>query len=173
MKRILNLRIKGFTLLEMLTVIGIMVVIMSVTLPLIGMFGKNIELKGSITQLASLMRLARSLAITRNVVYKVETNLALQSVGIYGEDSGTPGAWHFFDKIWYVPSSLQLAVGSGTPPPAYDTVGTKYVAFKPIGTADVPKGHWRLNKKKNSSEFICITITTNLGRIRVLDFGEY
>ena len=169
MKRILNLRIKGFTLLEMLTVIGIMVVIMSVTLPLIGMFGKNIELKGSITQLSSLMRLARSLAITRNVVYKVETNLALQSVGIYGEDSGTPGTWHFFDKIWYAPSSLQLAVGTTG---SYVTTGTKNVRFLSIGTADITDGgHWKINKKKNSDEFICITITSNLGRIRVLDYG--
>ena len=169
MRRILNLKIKGFTLLEVLMVIGIMVVIMSVTLPLIGMFGKNIELKGSITQLASLMRLARTLAITRNVVYQVRTNLDSQYVGIY--DDQTPP--NLFDKIWYVPSSLQLAVGSGTPPPAYDTTGTKYVEFKPIGTADVPAGHWRLNKKKNSSEFICVTVTSNLGRTRVLDFGEY
>ncbi len=158
----------GFTLLEVLTVIGIMIVIMSVTLPLIGMFGKNIELKGSITQLASLMRLARSLAITRNVVYQVRTNLDSQYVGIY--DDQTPP--NLFDKIWYVPSSLQLGVGSSTVPPV--TTGTKYVEFKPIGTAYLPDGgHWQISKKKNSDEFIRITVTTNLGRIRVLDYGEY
>ena len=163
MKRILNLKIKGFTLLEVLTVIGIMVVIMAVTVPLIGMFGKNIELKGSITQIASLMRLARSLAITRNVVYKVETNLATQSVGIYDNDDD------LFDKIWYVPSSLQLSVGT---PGSYATTGSKKAEFKPIGTADVTDGgHWKLNKKKNSNEYICVTVTSSLGRIRVLDYG--
>ena len=158
-------KIKGFTLLEVLTVIGIMVVIMAVSLPFIGMFGKNIELKGSITQLASLMRLARNLAITRNVVYQVRTNLDSQYVGIYDSND------NLFDKIWYVPSSLQLAVGSDSQP--YVTTGSKEIRFKPIGTAYLPNGgHWKISKEKNSSDFICITITAQLGRIRVLDFGE-
>ncbi|HWW95535.1 MAG TPA: prepilin-type N-terminal cleavage/methylation domain-containing protein [Vicinamibacteria bacterium] len=102
----------GFTLVELLVVVGIIVVMSAIALPNIGQYVRNFKIKGASQQLASEIETARHKAIAKNVNlgvvfavvsstqyrYAVEDDQNPQAGGghpwtVYGQEGGAGGSW--------------------------------------------------------------------------------
>ena len=123
----------GFTLLEMLVVLAIMSLLTAMSAPAISGYLKGARLKGAARQVASALRQARTLAITKR---------ARRAVLLYFQDTG---ATTFYNAVSvyendtlsykYLPDTISLRNSSGG-------VGTNgngedaRVTFNPNGTTD-------------------------------------
>lgn len=67
--------IKGFTLIEVLIVIGLMGILMTVAYPSFSQWQKNAQFKTAARQLAGAMMEARSRAISTNLVHEISFDL--------------------------------------------------------------------------------------------------
>src|SRR3989338_11560814 len=62
---------RGFSVIELLVVSGLMVLIISVSLPLLASYQKTTKLRNEARALATNLRLAQQKAITEQIIYKV------------------------------------------------------------------------------------------------------
>lgn len=69
---------QGFSLIELLVVVGLIMIMAAVSLPAIGRYIRNYQIRGAVTQVAGEIQTARAKAITKNVnfgvVFVVEDN---------------------------------------------------------------------------------------------------
>lgn len=86
-KRIEN---QGFTLIELMIAIAIMAILVAVSIPSIGRYLQSWRLNGETDQLASMMRSARSAAVSKhvNTVFVFDTN---NDTYFYFEDADGDG----------------------------------------------------------------------------------
>ncbi|MCK4437054.1 GspH/FimT family pseudopilin [bacterium] len=66
----------GFTLLELLVVLAIMAMLTGMSVPAISGYIKGARLKGGAREIASALRLARTMAITKRDIYSVDFDIA-------------------------------------------------------------------------------------------------
>jgi type IV fimbrial biogenesis protein FimT len=59
--------VRGFTLTELMIVITIMGILLAVTVPAMGRFARNWRLNGAASQMAMVMRAARSAAVNKDI----------------------------------------------------------------------------------------------------------
>lgn len=64
-------RLSGFSLIELLVVVGIIAIMAAVSLPAIARYFRNFQLRGAVQQVASEIQTARTKAIMKNVNYGV------------------------------------------------------------------------------------------------------
>jgi prepilin-type N-terminal cleavage/methylation domain-containing protein len=81
----------GFSLVELLVVVGIIVVLAAVALPNIGQYVRNFRIRGATQQLASELQVARNKAIVKNVNLGVVFAVVSNTQYRYGvEDDQNP-----------------------------------------------------------------------------------
>lgn len=79
---------KGFSLIEILVVLGIIIMIALINIPLLRQYQPTLKLKGEARQLASDLRYAQQLALTEQVVHLVRFFPALQKYQIIRAPAG-------------------------------------------------------------------------------------
>ncbi len=116
---------KGFTLVEMLVVIGIIILVSVVTVPLITPFLKAQRLsKGArIVQASALV--ARTMAINSRRTRQLVFDSTYSKLSIIDENSNVLGREDF------LPSTIEFVTSTGS-----WTAGTSTVSFDPNGSAD-------------------------------------
>ena len=77
----------GFTLLEIITVLAIMGIVMTISIPVYRQIQPNIELSATARQITTDLRQAQQLAVTEQVIYSVEFNIVDSSYEIINTDS--------------------------------------------------------------------------------------
>jgi len=82
---------KGFTIVELLTVIGILIILVSIGIPVWRNIQPTLELSGSARELITDLRYAQQLAITEQIIYGVRFNFEENKYQIiqYKKTNGT------------------------------------------------------------------------------------
>ena len=78
----------GFSLVEIMVVIGIIIIFSLVSLPLIAQYQKTTKLKNEAQVLVTNLRLAQQLAVTEQVIYQLKLYPATKSYKIVNSASG-------------------------------------------------------------------------------------
>jgi prepilin-type N-terminal cleavage/methylation domain-containing protein len=102
---------RGFSLIEMVVVLGILILLAAMIVPTIGPMRRQGRMRVGAATVAEALRLARSLAITYSTVYKIDFETATDpdEVRIY---SGTGDKDHY-DRLEKLPADVQF---QGLPP---------------------------------------------------------
>lgn len=162
MRRVLNFKIKGFTLFELLVTMGIMILLAAMVIPLVKTFGVGTELKNSAFNISGMLRLARQMSITTNSVYGLYTDLSQDLIYISDKHDIQ------FDKTYYTPTSVDISVATSS------SAVPERIRFLPRGTSD--SGTIRVTSRRKNSEggynFYEVTITGSAGRIRIKDLNR-
>lgn len=124
--------IKGLTITELLAVILIIGLLVLVAIPTFTKFGTNVRLKSASQQIASILRMAQSLAVTNNVAHSVwiYTRQDDPKNHIYVTDQSTGLQ---AEKVWSAPQGIEI------PDVTNNEVPTE-ITFSPKGTADISNG---------------------------------
>ncbi len=154
--------LKGFTMTELLVVISIMVIMMAMIVPFVKTFGSGQELKKSAENVASMLRLTRQMAITMNATYRVDVNLAQDS--IYISDSNGS----MYEKTYVPPVSVDITNAT----PAYGAGGR--INFYSRGTCQAGTIRVTSRRQNNSGgyDFYEITTSGSAGRVQIKDLND-
>ncbi|MDH3216246.1 MAG: GspH/FimT family pseudopilin [Candidatus Krumholzibacteria bacterium] len=129
MKSVLQIaRNKGFTLAELMVVIGIFGIVMVLSVPAIGRFLQSWKLGGDTEELANLLRKARSAAVMKNIDAVLQFNTG-NGEYFYFEDNDGDGSK---DSDEYQSETITFSAGirfNG------HTLPDTKVTFKPQGNA--------------------------------------
>ncbi|MDD5645082.1 MAG: GspH/FimT family pseudopilin [bacterium] len=152
----------AFTMTELLVVMSIMVVIMAMIVPFVKTFGTGQELKKSAVNVASMLRLARQMAITMNATYRVDVNLAQDAIYI----SDLTGSR--YEKAYVPPPSVDITAAT----PAYGAGGR--ISFNSRGTCQAGTVRVTSRRKNNAGgyDFYEITTSGSAGRVRIKGLNE-
>ena len=115
----------GFTLVEMLVVITIIILVSAITIPAITPFlkGQRLNKGARIVQAQALA--ARVMAINSREKRRLVFDSTYSKLSIIDEDSNVVG------KAEFLPDTIEFDISTGT-----WTAGTSTVSFDPNGTAD-------------------------------------
>lgn len=178
---------QGFTLLELLTVVGIMILIVGISYPLFQIYQENVGVKKGLQILTQTISLAKNMAVTKKMIHYIHFDKDKQLMQIYMENSGNQTL-----EIQSGPqegSTNDLMQGPATPLPKHVgfftdvsifRVTPPYLGFLPEGALLMPAGiqltdkdQFMDNPKNNAdlgliypldSPYKCIYI--KLGRVR-------
>jgi prepilin-type N-terminal cleavage/methylation domain-containing protein len=119
---------KGFTLAELMVVIGIFAIVMVTSIPAIGRFLQSWKLGGDTDQFASYLRSARSAAVMKNIdaVFQFDDN---NGTYFYFEDNDGDGTR---DSDEYQTAVVEFAAGISF---NAHTLPATQVTFEPRGNA--------------------------------------
>lgn len=148
----------GFTLVEMLVVLAIIIMLLGLSLPFTTGFGKGLRLKTAATAILGTLRVARSNAITYREKYVVMFDIENSQYWI--EDlSGK-----IFERKSGLPSSIKFKVqGEGLSDPI--TFEGDRVVFYPTGAIEGTSGSIIITDKEGNSKTISIIGST--GKISI------
>ncbi len=114
----------GFTLLEMMAVLLIMMLIMAAAGPAVSRFMKRSSLGMAVQNTRDVIRMARQAAITRNAFYAVDVNAQLGLIRVYDAGStGTEDTADRLDKDYQVPHGIALTLPSSITDPRVSAWG--------------------------------------------------
>lgn len=100
----------GFTLIEMMVVIAIIMLLYTLAAPAISQFLKKNSLKMTVEQTQKMISMARQMAITTAGFYAIQINSDLGLVGIYdASETDAIDKTDMVDKLWKVPRGIAVA----------------------------------------------------------------
>ncbi len=148
---------RGFTLVEMLVVLAIIAMFLGISTPFVAGFGKGLRLRASAREISSVLRIARSNAVTFrrdfSVVFDTEKN------EYWIEDS----TGSLFDKAFRLPRSVRLSRKDDTDPVTFQN---DRITFKPTGSIEGSGGTITITDNRGFSKEIIVVGPTGKISIR-------
>lgn len=134
-------RINGFSLIEILVVLEVLVLLSTLSIPLIRNFQPNLQLSAAIRDMSTDIRYAQQLSITEQVIYGVRFNSSAKTYDIIRIDTATTTV-----KTVSLPSNV-----------VYGSIGfgDKVVRFNSYGAVQV-SGTVVLENTNNQSKSIIV-----------------
>jgi len=172
------------TLIELLAVIAIIGVLVLLGLPVFTKFSGNVRLKSAQSQVASILRMAQNLSVTRNTSY---------TVNIFPRDTSTPNRITITktsggtqeEKIWTAPSLIEIPDVSGSSGSVQTIVYSPYGTATPAssihiiqkgtnisGSAYDPSGSYGSLSKGERVKCFTVTSDNTTGRTELYNYGR-
>ena len=163
----------GFTLIEIIVVLAIAGIVLGISFPFFARFAKGSKLRNAATNISTVLRTARSYAITKRKNYLViindeATSNLYYAVKIYQNEEGTIDRWHKLPQGIVIDQTNSNFDVQSVPFP-YDSdseTDKPVVEFKPTGGA-TENGSIYIKDTEDNYKRIKIINTT--GRVRVTD----
>ncbi|MFH1857259.1 MAG: prepilin-type N-terminal cleavage/methylation domain-containing protein [Candidatus Omnitrophota bacterium] len=166
-------RKSGFTLMEIIVVLFIVIFMLSMSVPFFSRFSKGSKLKSAASNIASVLRTARSYAVAKNRNFYVLINdekldNLYYAVKIYDSNEGTVGKWYQLPQGIEVDSltfNKEYAVAEVPFPHDSDSAQEKIVIeFKPNGGV---KYGGSIYIKDIDGKYRRIDVINTTGRVKV------
>ncbi len=150
----------GFTLLELLTVVGIMVLIVGISYPLFSIWQETVGIKKGLQVLNQTISLAKNMAITKKNFHYLLLDKDKANMQIYMENTGNTtleiqtgqqGQAGSTDTMEGPPTLLPKGVGFYTNVSIF-RVNPSYIGFMPEGALFLPPNIQLKNKEKFMDE---------------------
>jgi len=161
---------KGFTLVEMITVLAIMTIIMAFAVPMFSRFTAGTRLSVASRDISTALRTARSYAITQREDYSVGFDSiqnefwVSRGTNIFNTTSNEPT--NVMDKVFHFPQTIGIVDSETTfSGPAPDTTSNKVYRAKFSSTGTGTSGSIYLMDTKGRTNSIVVTSTT--GRVKI------
>ncbi len=122
----------GFSLLEMMVAVAIMVLMTALAVPSLMKFSEGMTLRSTTTKLSTMMRLAQRYAISYNSIYRVDIAPQENWAAIYSNESGGD----LVGDVFIPPKMVDIATTSITGTSSADLVKKGSILFYPKGTAN-------------------------------------
>lgn len=157
-KMILRIGRRGFTLVEMLVVLAVIVMLLGITIPFTSNFGKGLRIKTAARAILATLRVAKSNAITYRRKYKVIFDVENNEYWI--EDS----EGRIFQRKRRLPSSIKFKIGDDeeSDPVSFDD---DEVVFFSTGAVEGTSGSVVITDRQGSRKTISIIGST--GKITI------
>lgn len=164
---------RGFTLIEMITVLAIMAIIMAFAVPMFSRFTAGTRLGTASRDISTALRTARSYAITQRGDYSVGFDSiqnefwVSQGTDIFNTTSNEPT--NVVDKIFHLSRTISIVDSETTfSGPAPDTASNKvyYVTFKSTGGIPGTSKSVYLQDTKGRTNQLTVVNTT--GRVKII-----
>lgn len=122
---------RGFTLLEILVAIVIMVMMTALSLPTLSKFGEGLALKASARTVSTMIQVAQRYAINYDTIYRVDIYPDQNWAAIYSNDTGG----ELIGKMYRPPSLINIATTTINGTSSSDLVSKGSIKFYGKGTA--------------------------------------
>ena len=121
-RKTFNLRLRacsfrGFTLLELLVVLAIIALLTAMSMPAISGYLRGARLRGGAQQIASALRMARQLAITKRAVYTVDFDINNRRFWVEWNNTSSGTVNTLVGEIRTLPDTIRFDSFSPMPPP--------------------------------------------------------
>lgn len=160
----------AFTLIEIVVVLAIVSIVLGMSFPFFARFAKGSKLKNAATNISTVLRTARSYAITKRKNYLVIINDKATpdlyyAVKIYQNDDGTVDRWHKLPQGIIIESTTFNSTEIVPFPHDSDAEDTKTVVkFKPTGGTTASGSIYIKDNEDNYKRIKVINVT---GRVKV------
>lgn len=122
----------GFTLMELLVAVIIIILLTVIALPTLTRFSESIGLRSASSRVSTLIRLARQYAISYNSIYRVDIHPGENWAGIY---TGSTGG-NLVGKTYHPTDPVRIATTTINGSGAVNLKAKGSVKFYPKGSAD-------------------------------------
>ena len=144
---------QGFTLIEILVVLGIIAIVFTISVPFFSRFASGARLKGGAREISSVLQAARSYATTRHRAYYVNFDLEKGEFWISYNDP--KAGERIVEKIFSLPQAVDITQTDFT---------DDRVEFKPTGGAVEGGSIWVADKRGNIRRIVVSKVT---GSVRI------
>lgn len=151
-KLLVNKVKSGFTILESVIVLGIIVVIVGMSIPLLSRFSQSSSINSASNNISSILRTARSYAISRNNNYSVNFDTASVPNAVWISDS----LGNIVGRRHNLPKTVSIA---------NITFQNNIVTFRPTGGISGNSGSVSLTDSGGLTKQITVINTT--GRVKI------
>ena len=154
----MNNRQRGFSLIELLIAIVIAGVLAAIAFPSFMQWRQSLEYKEAARDIASILRDARSRAISRNLEHRVEFQIANRSYRLVRGDLASGSNWNT------PPSTVVLDWATLPASVSMNVIGSTNKEFNPNGTSST--GSITILDSGGTTRYT-ITVTPTTGRVRI------